>query len=378
MKKPKLPTGLFYRKRKRPDGTVFTYPTLYCSHYVTGRRQPIVKDTGTADIDEALRYLRKLQAEHPTARAQRIEADKITVHDALVNLRRDREARHVWVQRALFDGLDFALGHLKLADLRRVHLDEVCRRWQRDGIAYEGRDVDSKRMRPVSPATCGHGMRTLSQAREKAAEDYGLMLPPLTFPTFPDRVAGTYMPPDVFYKVLAQITPWQKAALIELAYLTGKRKGQLRKIELHNVRVQAGKVTALAWEDRKVKNRRPDVLPLTGRAQVIVQRLWDARGVGVPLFHIEGEPVGDLRSELRRACKAAGVPYGRKTDGGFVFHDTRRCALTNAQTAGVPDSVARTISGHRTDSAHRRYLITQEAAQLAALRKMQDAVEAAK
>jgi hypothetical protein len=44
----------------------------------------------------------------------------------------------------------------------------------------------------------------------------------------------------------------------------------------------------------------------------------------------------------------------------------------------VPDSVARTISGHRTDSAHRRYLITQEAAQIAALRKMQDAVEAAK
>lgn len=138
------------------------------------------------------------------------------------------------------------------------------------------------------------------------------------------------------------------------------------------------RVTALAWEDQTVKNRRPDVLPLTGRAQAIVQRLWDARGVGVALFHIDGKPLGALRSELRRACKTAGVPYGRKTDGGFVFHDTRRCALTNAQAAGVPDSVARNISGHRTDSAHRRYLITQEAAQLAALRKMQDAVEAAK
>ena len=137
-------------------------------------------------------------------------------------------------------------------------------------------------------------------------------------------------------------------------------------------------MTALAWEDRKVKNRRPDVLPLIGRAQAIVQRVWETRGVGVPLFHIGGKPLGDLRSELRRACKATGVPYGRKVAGGFVFHDTRRCALTNAQAAGIPDSVARTISGHRTDSAHRRYLITQEAAQLAALRKMQDAVEAAK
>jgi hypothetical protein len=377
MKKAKLPPGLFRRRRKRADGVVVESATLYCFHYVAGRRQPLVRSTGTADVDEARRYLRALQAEHPTARAQRIDADKVTVRDALANLRRDREARGVWVQRALFDGLDLALGHLRLADLRRVHLDEVCRRWQREGIAYDGRD-ETRPMRPVSPTTCGHGMRTLRQARRKAAEDYGLTLPPLTFPTFSDRVTGTYVPPDTFYKILAHITPWQKAALVELAYLTGKRKGQLRKIELHNVRVQAGRVTALIWEDRKVKNRRPDVLPLTGRAQALVQRLWEARGLGVPLFHTDGRPLGDVRSELRRACKAAGVPYGRKTDGGFVFHDTRRCALTNAQAAGVPDSVARTISGHRTDSAHRRYLITQEAAQLAALRQIQDAVEAAK
>jgi integrase len=197
-------------------------------------------------------------------------------------------------------------------------------------------------------------MRTLSQARDKAAEDFGLTLPPLTFPTFGDRVTGTYLPPETFYRVFAHISPWQKAALFELAYLTGKRKGQLRKIEVHNVGVQAGKVTALVWEDRKVKNRRPDVLPLTGRAQALVQRLWEARGLGVPLFHIDGKPLGALRSEVRRACEAAGIPYGRKVDGGFVFHDTRRCALTNAQAAGISDSVARTISGHRTDSAHRR------------------------
>jgi len=160
-------------------------------------------------------------------------------------------------QRALFDGLDLALGHLKLTDLRRVHLDEVCRRWQRDGIAYEGRD-ETRPMRPISAATYAHGMRTIRQARQKAAEDFGLTLPPLTFPTFPDRVAGTYLAPDAFYQVLAHVMPWQKAALVELAYLTGKRKGQLRKIEIHNIRVQGGRATALAWEDRKVKNRRPD------------------------------------------------------------------------------------------------------------------------
>jgi len=95
-RKAKLPDGLFYRERKRADGTVAVSTTIYCFYYVPARRQPIVKNTRTTDADQALHYLRKLQSEHPAARAQRIEADKVTVHDALANLRADREARGVW------------------------------------------------------------------------------------------------------------------------------------------------------------------------------------------------------------------------------------------------------------------------------------------
>jgi hypothetical protein len=38
--------------------------------------------------------------------------------------------------------------------------------------------------------------------------------------------------------------------------------------------------------------------------------------------------------------------------GGFVFHDTRRCASTNFAAAGVPDVVAWSITDHRTASMH--------------------------
>jgi hypothetical protein len=44
----------------------------------------------------------------------------------------------------------------------------------------------------------------------------------------------------------------------------------------------------------------------------------------------------------------------------------------------VPDSTARAISGHKTDSAHRRYVITQNATKAAALAAMMDAMEVAK
>jgi len=103
--------------------------------------------------------------------------------------------------------------------------------------------------------------------------------------------------------------------------------------------------------------------------------LWKGRRPGCGLFHLDGRPIGDLRSEWRRACAAAGFPVGRKA-GGFVFHDTRRCASTNFAAAGVPDVVARSITGHRTASMHMRYNITQESAQRAALAAVDRLVEA--
>jgi hypothetical protein len=81
---------------------------------------------------------------------------------------------------------------------------------------------------------------------------------------------------------------------------------------------------------------------------------------------IEGRPIGHLRTEWARACKAAGFKVGRKA-GGLVFHDTRRCAVTNLAAANVPDVVARSISGHRTPSIHARYNVTPETAKRAAL-----------
>jgi len=104
---------------------------------------------------------------------------------------------------------------------------------------------------------------------------------------------------------------------------------------------------------------------VVGRRE-IVQELWSNRRLGALLFHIEGRPLGALRTAWAAACKAAGFPVGRKA-GGLVFHDTRRSAVTNLAAAGVPDVIARSISGHRTASVHVRYCITPEAAKRAAL-----------
>ena len=60
---------------------------------------------------------------------------------------------------------------------------------------------------------------------------------------------------------------------------------------------------------------------------------------------------------------------------GFVLYNCRHSALTNLVAQGVPDSIARAISGHRTASVHQRYVISPEKARREALASAIERVE---
>jgi len=67
-------------------------------------------------------------------------------------------------------------------------------------------------------------------------------------------------------------------------------------------------------------------------------------------FHQNGRKIKDFRKSWENACEAAGVP-------GMLFHDLRTTAVRNLIRAGVPQSVAKRISGHETDSVFERYTL---------------------
>lgn len=73
------------------------------------------------------------------------------------------------------------------------------------------------------------------------------------------------------------------------------------------------------------------------------------------VFLYNGQPIKSMKRSLITACKNAGITYGRKVPGGFVFHDLRHSFNTHMRKAGVPESVIMKITGHSTREMFERY-----------------------
>ena len=103
----------------------------------------------------------------------------------------------------------------------------------------------------------------------------------------------------------------------------------------------------------------------------VIERRWTARefsradgtiGLSEFVFHRNGEPVKEFRNTWATSCRRAGI--GKKH-----FHDFRRTAARNMVRAGVPQTVAMSITGHKTVSMFNRYNITSQEDRRDALRR---------
>ncbi len=117
------------------------------------------------------------------------------------------------------------------------------------------------------------------------------------------------------------------------------------------------------------KNGHARLLALPPDGWAIIETQWAAREYTRPdgttvlslyVFHRHGRPIGDVRKAWKTAREKAGLQAGRKVEAGLVPNDLRRTRIRNMRRAGVPETVAMAISGHRTRAVFDRYNITDE------------------
>ena len=140
--------------------------------------------------------------------------------------------------------------------------------------------------------------------------------------------------------------------MLDFAYYSGWRSGEIKKLSWAEVDLQ-GRVVRL--DPRRSKNKKGRTLPLSGQLFQIIERRVPQRRIDTPLvFHYRGgNAIGDFRKAWRNACKKAGLP-------GKYLHDCRRTVARNLIRAGVPETVAMGITGHKTRAVFDRYNITAE------------------
>jgi integrase len=158
------------------------------------------------------------------------------------------------------------------------------------------------------------------------------------------------------YEAILDHLPDYLKGVIQMAHKTGWRRAEILNLTWDAVDFQAKELRL-----RTSKNREGRCIPLQGGLWNVIECQWAAREVKLEgrslishwVFHNKGKQIKSYYKAWHTACNAAGIP-------GKLPHDFRRTAARNMTRAGVTETVAMSITGHKTNSMFRRYNITSQ------------------
>jgi integrase len=193
---------------------------------------------------------------------------------------------------------------------------------------------------------------------------------------------------------LREELPEAVRAFVTLLFYTGMRFGETRKLTWDNVDLKNAK---LRLEGRMTKNGKTRTIPLMGELPEMLKIERERFPGAKHVFSRDGRsPIRTIRKAWIGACSRAGLgqkAWACKKRGctnfnrivaehipkdkakhvcstcgsaaklkyfGLLIHDLRRTGVRNLVRAGVPDSVAMAISGHKTRAVFERYNVTSE------------------
>ncbi len=184
----------------------------------------------------------------------------------------------------------------------------------------------------------------------------------------------------------AKIGLWLRT-IFELGFTFGWREQEILGLQVRQVDLFDGPGT-VSLDQGSTKNDDGRVVVMTRPVRELLTECICGKGPNDSVFTRNFVPVRDFRKAWYKVCCGAGVglmccptcstddepapvdakgncavcslkwPIAELKYSGLIFHDLRRTAARNLVRAGVSETVAMKITGHRTSSIFRRYDIT--------------------
>jgi len=170
--------------------------------------------------------------------------------------------------------------------------------------------------------------------------------------------------PDQYLSLTNSASPHYRAVLV-IAYNTGMRLGEIRKLQWSHIDKQ-GMMIRLPKDI--IKEKRDKVIPINYHLKEALDTLPKALHHDFIITYLGHSMTGkfSLKKQFQETCAKAGITYGRKTPGGITFHDIRRTVKTNMAEAGVDKVYRDSILGHSLKGMDIHYIVpTDEALTLA-------------
>jgi integrase len=134
--------------------------------------------------------------------------------------------------------------------------------------------------------------------------------------------------------------------ILLMAYRLGLRFGEIVNLTWDRVDRERGLITLRAID---TKTKQPRRVPLTADLLATLRELYKVRYLGQDrVFLRTGQPITSVRTAFENAKERAGIR-------DFRFHDLRHCAATALRRAGVDNTTAMAIIGHKSERMWRRY-----------------------
>jgi len=170
----------------------------------------------------------------------------------------------------------------------------------------------------------------------------------------PNRRTGFFEHDE--FLALRDALPEYLRPVVTLAYESGMRRTEILGLQWPQVSLDEGTINL---ERGVTKNEEPRIFYMSAELKDMLTDLWKEKinsNSDVPYVFANRDRAGrivNMMKSWRNALKDAEL--NKK-----LFHDFRRTAVRNMVRAGIPESVAMKISGHKDRSVFERYNITDE------------------